>query len=62
VLKPEQLEQFEGFAQVDAKCNAELVGRYAIWAKSSGVNLSDSSALYLRSPDVAPSAGKRVTG
>ena len=61
VLKPEQLDQFEGFAQVDGKCSAELVGRYAIWAKSSGVDLSDSSALYLRSPDVAPSAGKRVT-
>lgn len=62
VLKPEELGQFEGFAPVDGRCNAELVGRYALWAKSSGVDLSDSSALYLRSPDVAPSAGKRVTG
>ena len=62
VLKPEELGQFEGFTHVEGKCNAELVGRYAIWAKSSGVDLSDSSALYLRSPDVAPSAGKRVTG
>jgi tRNA threonylcarbamoyl adenosine modification protein YeaZ len=62
VLKPEELGQFEGFAPVAGKCNAELVGRYALWAKSSGVDLSDSSALYLRSPDVAPSAGKRVTG
>ena len=62
VLKPEDLGQFEGFVQVDGKCNAELVGRYALWAKSAGIDLSDSSALYLRSPDVAPSAGKRVTG
>ena len=62
VLKPEELGQFEGFVQVDGKCNAELVGRYALWAKSAGIDLSDSSALYLRSPDVAPSAGKRVTG
>jgi len=62
VLKPEQLDQFEGFAQVDGKCSAELVGRYALWAKAAGIDLSDSSALYLRSPDVAPSAGKRVTG
>jgi tRNA threonylcarbamoyl adenosine modification protein YeaZ len=62
VLKPEELSQFEGFAHVEGKCNAELIGRYALWAKSSGVDLSDSSALYLRSPDVAPSAGKRVTG
>ncbi len=62
VLKPEELGQFEGFTHVEGKCTAELVGRYALWAKSSGVDLSDSSALYLRSPDVAPSAGKRVTG
>jgi tRNA threonylcarbamoyl adenosine modification protein YeaZ len=62
VLKPEDLGQFEGFVQVDGKCNAELVGRYALWAQASGIDLSDSSALYLRSPDVAPSAGKRVTG
>jgi tRNA threonylcarbamoyl adenosine modification protein YeaZ len=62
VLKPEELDQFAGFVQVEGKCNAELVGRYALWAKASGVDLSDSSALYLRSPDVAPSAGKRVTG
>ena len=62
VLKPEELGQFDGFAHVEGKCNAELIGRYALWAKASGVDLSDSSALYLRSPDVAPSAGKRVTG
>jgi tRNA threonylcarbamoyladenosine biosynthesis protein TsaB len=62
VLKPEELSQFEGFEHVDGKCNAELIGRYSLWAKSSGVDLSDSSALYLRSPDVAPSAGKRVSG
>ena len=62
VLKPEELDQFAGFVQVEGKCNAELVGRYALWAKASGVDLSDSSALYLRSPDVSPSAGKRVTG
>jgi tRNA threonylcarbamoyl adenosine modification protein YeaZ len=62
VLKPEELAQFAGFEQVDDKCNAEMIGRYALWAKASGVDLSDSSALYLRSPDVAPSAGKRVTG
>ncbi len=62
VLKPEELGQFEGFSHVDGKCNAELIGRYALWAKAAGIDLSDSSALYLRSPDVAPSAGKRVTG
>jgi tRNA threonylcarbamoyl adenosine modification protein YeaZ len=61
VLKPEELEQFADFESVDGKCNAELIGRYAIWALERGIDLSDSSALYLRSPDVAPSAGKRVS-
>ncbi len=62
VLKPEELEQFTSFEAVDGKCNAELVGRYALWAANQGLDLSDTSALYLRSPDVAPSAGKRVSG
>jgi tRNA threonylcarbamoyl adenosine modification protein YeaZ len=61
VLKPEELEQFADFESIDGKCNAELIGRYAIWALERGIDLSDSSALYLRSPDVAPSAGKRVS-
>jgi hypothetical protein len=56
------LEQFADFEAVDGKCNAELVGRYAIWARTQDIDLSDASALYLRSPDVAPSAGKRVSG
>ena len=62
VLKPEEVDQLEGFAHVEGKCNAELIGRYALWAQDSRTDLSDSSALYLRSPDVAPSARKRVTG
>ncbi len=62
VLKPEELEQFASFEAVDGKCSAELVGRYALWASQQGLDLSDTSALYLRSPDVAPSPGKRVSG
>ncbi len=62
VLKPEELGQFSQFEAVDGGCSAELVGRYAIWASQQGLDLSDTSALYLRSPDVAPSAGKRVSG
>ena len=62
VLKPEELEQFPYFEAVEGKCNAEMVGRYALWAIEQGLDLSDSTALYLRSPDVAPSAGKRVSG
>lgn len=62
VLKPEELEQFADYAAVAGRCTAELIGRYAIWAKEQGLDLSDFTALYLRSPDVAPSTGKRVTG
>jgi tRNA threonylcarbamoyladenosine biosynthesis protein TsaB len=42
-------------------CDAELIGHYALRAQSAGLDLSNTSALYLRSPDVTPSAGKRVT-
>lgn len=42
-------------------CDAELIGHYALRAQSAGLALSDTRALYLRSPDVTPSAGKRVT-
>lgn len=43
-------------------CSAKEIGRYAIFAKQQGIDLTDLTALYLRSPDVSPSAGKRVTG
>jgi tRNA threonylcarbamoyladenosine biosynthesis protein TsaB len=42
-------------------CDAELIGHYALRALAAGLNITDSTALYLRSPDVTPSAGKRVT-
>jgi tRNA threonylcarbamoyl adenosine modification protein YeaZ len=42
-------------------CDAELIGHYALRAQAAGLDLSEASALYLRSPDVTPSAGKRVT-
>lgn len=42
-------------------CDAELIGQYAHRAQTAGLDLSDTRALYLRSPDVTPSAGKRVT-
>ncbi|MDG2497423.1 MAG: tRNA (adenosine(37)-N6)-threonylcarbamoyltransferase complex dimerization subunit type 1 TsaB [Aquiluna sp.] len=58
----EQISKLSDFQQVDGSCDAGLVGKYAIWAGASGMNLTDTSALYLRSPDVSPSKGKRVTG
>lgn len=44
------------------RCDAGMIGRYAWQAMQAGRSLADVSALYLRSPDVSPSAGKRVTG
>ena len=62
VMSPEEFFVPSGFSHVTLSCNAEMVGRYAISALASGVNLSDVSALYLRSVDVNISKGKRVTG
>jgi tRNA threonylcarbamoyladenosine biosynthesis protein TsaB len=62
VLQPSDLGRFEGYQEVQGTCDAGLVGSYAQFALAKGIDLSDLSALYLRSPDVAPSAGKRVTG
>jgi tRNA threonylcarbamoyl adenosine modification protein YeaZ len=44
------------------RCDAGMIARYAWQAQQGGRTLSDVSALYLRSPDVSPSPGKRVTG
>jgi hypothetical protein len=38
------------------------VGIFAEKSIAQGIELTDVSALYLRSPDVSPSAGKRVSG
>ena len=61
VISPIELVVPEGIQHVTLGCNAELVGRFAISALASGVDLSDVSALYLRSADVSPSKGKRVS-
>lgn len=62
VLSPQELEQFAEYQAVTARCDAGLLGLYAEYALSKGIDLSDTSALYLRSPDVAPSPGKKVSG
>lgn len=61
VISPSELVVPNGYQHVTRGCNAELVGRFAISALASGVDLSDVSALYLRSADVSPSKGKRVS-
>ena len=62
VSMSEQLVDFADFQQVDGTCDASLIGHYTTWALAAGMDLSDTSALYLRSPDVSPSKGKRVSG
>ncbi|MFM1783728.1 MAG: tRNA ((37)-N6)-threonylcarbamoyltransferase complex dimerization subunit type 1 TsaB [Actinomycetota bacterium] len=63
VIEPAEIsDRFPGLEVFQTPCSAKEVGRYAFAAMSEGIDLSDTSALYLRSPDVSPSAGKRVTG
>lgn len=62
VLSPDALEAHSDFEQISGAADARKVGRYAAAALQAGVDLSDSTALYLRSPDVSQSKGKRVSG
>ena len=62
VISPTELDIQPGYNHLTAGCDAEKIGRFAIAALANGIDLSDVSALYLRSADVSPSKGKRVTG
>ncbi len=62
LLTGSDLEKYSDFELLQISCDAKLVGEYAGFAVASGLDLSDLSALYLRSPDVTPSAGKKVSG
>jgi tRNA threonylcarbamoyladenosine biosynthesis protein TsaB len=62
VISPADLDVPAGFSHITAGCDAVKVGRFAIKALGQGIDLSDVGALYLRSADVSPSKGKRVTG
>lgn len=62
VISPDDLDRFAGLEHIALSADAEQVGRFAANALSLGVNLRETSALYLRSPDVTPSKGKRVSG
>ena len=63
VFDPAELPaRFPGLDVFQTPCSAKEIGTFAIAALSQGHDLSDLSALYLRSPDVSPSSGKRVTG
>lgn len=62
VLQPSDLERFAGLEVVASAADAGLVGLFALDQIAKGEDLSDLSALYLRSPDVSPSPGKKVSG
>lgn len=62
VISPAELQVPAGFTHITESCDAEKVGQFAFAALAKGTDLSDVSALYLRSADVSPSKGKRVTG
>ena len=62
VIDPASTAEFPEYEHVSDPADAEKVGRYAVWALANGINLSETSAIYLRSPDVTPSPGKRVSG
>ena len=62
LLTEGDLQRYVDFELIQVACDAKLIGAYAKAAIASGVDLTDLSALYLRSPDVTPSAGKKVSG
>ena len=62
VIEPSAVADYGDYEHVSEPADAEKVGRYAIWALENGINLSETDAIYLRSPDITPSPGKRVSG
>lgn len=62
VIHPEELKIPEGYNLVAQSCDAEMVGRFALAALANGEDLTEVSAIYLRSADVTPSKGKKVSG
>lgn len=61
LLTPSEIANYPEFELIQRSCDARLVGEYAQAALANEVDLSDFSALYLRSPDVTMSAGKKVS-
>ena len=59
LLSPEEVSKFVGHEHVQGASDAVKNGSFAL---ATDLDLSDSSAIYLRSPDVTPSKGKRVSG
>lgn len=62
VVSPEALTGFASHQHISRSADARDVARYALAGIARGEDLSDTRAIYLRSPDVTPSKGKRVSG
>lgn len=62
LLTSADLADYADFEIIQGTCDAKLIGSLALAATKAGADLSDLSALYLRSPDVTPSPGKKVSG
>lgn len=62
VISPDRIADFPEFEQLAVSADAAMVGSFAVAAVSAGVDLGQTDAIYLRSPDVTPSKGKRVSG
>lgn len=62
LLTAADLDSYSDFEILQAGCDARLIGEFAVSELSAGGDLRDLSALYLRSPDVTPSPGKKVSG
>lgn len=62
LLTAADLAGYSDFEVIQSACDAKLIGAFALSSTKHGADLSDLSALYLRSPDVTPSPGKKVSG
>lgn len=62
LLAPDELPGFSEFKVVQTSCDAKQVGNFALSALNDGLDLKDVTPIYLRSPDVTPSPGKKVSG
>jgi tRNA threonylcarbamoyl adenosine modification protein YeaZ len=62
LLTAADLDSYSDFEIIQTGCDARLIGEFAVSELSAGGDLRDLSALYLRSPDVTPSPGKKVSG
>lgn len=62
LITPAELPGFSGFKVIQTSCDANKVGSLALSALKDGIDISDVTPIYLRSPDVTPSPGKKVSG